>query len=479
MKVQIRAVLFLIILFCNTAPIAAQTLTEFISKLPNQEAFWSVTVRAEDGSILESLNANKLITPASNQKLFTTAALLDRLGSDFTYTTNVYSQGELSDSTWTGDLIFRGSGDPSISGTLYDDDREFVFKSFLKQFREKGIGTIDGDLLAEVSYFDNEVYPKGWDWYDMSFYYAVQINPLSFNNNAFDLEVFAEGEVGDTPRIDWYPKIASIEITNNQTVVEPSRKYDEFYKRRMGYNEFELASDLPQGYYETESLSIDGADFFFLETFEDFLVRNNARTRLQNVFEAEFVPNDYSSYKILASHTSKPLSDLVMRINKDSDNFYTEMLLKTLATEKHGIPGTFDNGILEVRNFLAEQKLDTTYVLMNDGSGLADGHFTTTNNMSQLLTSMQKHKEFKVFYDSLPIAAIDGSLAYRFKNTPLASNLRAKTGYVRGVRTISGYLVAKSGKKINFSLATNHFTGKVNVLDAAHQQILEYLYAKY
>ena len=92
---------------------------------------------------------------------------------------------------------------------------------------------------------------------------------------------------------------------------------------------------------------------------------------------------------------------------------------------------------------------------------------------------MQKHKEFEVYYNSLPIAGIDGSLSYRFKTSPLANNLRGKTGYVGGMRTLAGYFVSKSGKMITYSVATNNFTGKVSVVDASHQQILEYLYAKY
>tara|TARA_R110002096_G_scaffold78670_3_gene185069 strand:+ start:1259 stop:2698 length:1440 start_codon:yes stop_codon:yes gene_type:complete len=474
-----RSVLFFLFFIFISSSSYAQSLDELISKLPNQEALWSVTIRAEDGSILESLNSKKLIVPASNQKLYTTAAVLDRLGSDFKYTTNIYSKGELVDSTWMGRLVISGSGDPTISGFLYNNDREFVFKSFLKQFRAKGIATINGELMAETSYFDQDVYPKGWDWYDLNFYYGVQINALSFNNNAFDLEVFANGNVGDTPRIDWYPKIDAIEIVNNQTIVEPGKKYDEYYRREMGRNHFTLASDLPQGYYETEALSIDGGDLFFLESFENFLVNNEARTKKQEIFASQTNPEDYSNYQILATQSSKPLAELIKWANKESDNFYVEMLLKTLAAEKKGIPGSFDNGISEVRSFLAEQKLDTNFVLMNDGSGLAAGNFTTTANISQLLSSMQKHKEFEVYYNSLPIAGIDGSLSYRFKTSPLANNLRGKTGYVGGMRTLAGYFVSKSGKMITYSVATNNFTGKVSVVDASHQQILEYLYAKY
>lgn len=466
-----------VFVFLLTQNSAAQSTHEFIESLSNQEAFWSLTVLNEQGVKVEDVNSHKLIIPASNQKLYTLAAVLDRLGSDFRYTTNIYGSGKLVGSTWQGDLIIKGSGDPTISGFLYNDDREFVFKSFLAQLKSKGISKIDGSLIADVSYFDNEVYPTGWDWYDLSFYYGVEIAPLSFNNNAFDLIVDASGNIGERPSISYYPEIEDLDIINNQEIVTADRKYDEYYRRKLGHNKVELASKLPQNYIETESLSIDNAGLFFIKSFELFLKNNGIQ--ISNSSSNSEGCSAFDCSVILASHTSKPLSELVDWANKESDNFYTEMLIKTLAAEKQGIPGTFDNGIKEVRMFLAEQNVDTNLVKMNDGSGLASGNFTTTANLSQLLFSMKSHKEADVFLNSLPVAGINGSIAYRFKGTELYNNLRAKTGYVGGVRTLSGFMTTSSGKEITFSLATNHFIGKVRPVDNAHQQLLEYLYAKY
>ncbi|MBO6620765.1 MAG: D-alanyl-D-alanine carboxypeptidase/D-alanyl-D-alanine-endopeptidase [Balneola sp.] len=504
----LRTLVLIVFSFIVSVSLSAQDLEQLLETLPNQEAFWTLTVLDESGNKLENFNSDKLIIPASNQKLYTLAAVLDRLGSDFKYTTNIYGDGELIDSTWQGDLIIRGSGDPSISGFLYNDDRYFVFKSYLEQLKEVGIAKIDGNLVGDERYFDSEVYPTGWDWYDLSFYYGVEIAPLSFNNNAVDIIVTADGEVGDRPRVESFPTSWPVEISeeypvdvferptinliNNQEIVEPSKKYDEYYRRGLGSDRIVLASKLPQGYIEKESLSILYAGSFFLESFDAFLKNNGMKFQDylssheligidllgQNNFELE-TGLEYSEYELLASHSSKPLTELVKWANKESDNFYTEMMLKTLAAEEQGIPGTFENGIKEVRNFLAEQGLDTNLVKMNDGSGLAMGNYTTTGNISKLLYSMKSHEGWNVFYDSFPIAGIDGSIAHRFKGTELYNNIRAKTGYVSGVRTLSGYMTTRSGKQIVFSLATNHFAGKVRPVDNSHQQILQYLYEKY
>ncbi|MEO9886351.1 MAG: D-alanyl-D-alanine carboxypeptidase/D-alanyl-D-alanine-endopeptidase [Balneola sp.] len=475
-----KYVVFLFLTVLIASETEAQGVEQLIQTLPNQEAFWSVTVVDGNGNKLENYNSDKLIIPASNQKLYTLATVLDRLGSDFIYTTNIYGDGELVDSIWIGNLIIKGSGDPSISGFLYDDNQDYVFNSFVSQFSSLGINSINGELKADISYFDDEIYPKGWSWEDLSFYYGVEISALSFNNNAIDLTVVADGDMGKKPSITWLPEYApDVKFLNEQTISSQNNKYDEYYRRYPGSNDILLRSSLPQGYIEEEALSISGAEWFFVGSLENFLKEKGLRTRSQEVFEFDLNPRSYDNLKILTQHTSKPLSELVKWANKESDNFYTEMMLKTMAAEKQGVPGTFENGIKEVRDFLAEQGVDTNLVKMNDGSGLAMGNYTTSGNISKLLYSMKSHHEWDVFYDSFPVAGIDGSIAHRFKGTELYNNVRAKTGYVSGVRTLSGYMTTGSGKEIIFSIATNHFAGKVSPVDNSHQQILQYLYEKY
>lgn len=475
-----NSIVFIFLTLISFNQTYAQDLDSILKLVPNQEAFWSVTVLDGNGNSIESFNSDKLVIPASNQKLFTLAAVLDRLGSDFRYATNIYGNGEVTDSIYYGDLILRGVGDPSISGFLYNENRYFVFADLAKQIKSNGIKKIEGDLIANVGFFDDRKFPIGWDWYDMSFYYGVEIAPLSFNNNAVDLTVKANGKIGSIPEINWFPENTSyIEFINEQEIVDRTRKYDEEYRKGLGLNSIYLGSKLPEGYLERESLAISNAESFFLDSFDKYLNLNGVETNSTFSVQEEDISDYWIYYKLLASHTSKPISELIKWANKESDNFYTEMMLKTLAAEKHGTPGTFNNGIKEVRNFLVEQGVDTNFVKMNDGSGLAMGNYTTTANIGQLLYSMKSHQEEDIFYKSLPIAGIDGSIAHRFKGTELYNNVRAKTGYVSGVRTLSGYMTTSSGKDITFSLATNHFAGKVRSVDYSHQQILEYLYQKY
>lgn len=468
------------ILFLGFAEsVCAQNLQSILNEAPNQEAFWSISVRDEEGNMLESVHSEKSIIPASNQKLMTSAALLDYFGSDFRFNTPIYGEGFLNGNIWEGNLIIKGSGDPSISGSLYEGDRYHVFRNFLNQLKLAGIEHIEGNLMADVSLFDTQYYPKGWDWYDMSFYYGVQISPLSFNNNAVDLEVFAEGEIGSVPDIRWIPdSTAYVHFINQQEITPPDTEYDEYYQRELGMNTIVLGSKLPQGYYEEESLSINNPPLFFLDSFINFLRENGISVNgAMVVLDSEAV---YDTTQVLAMHQSQPLATMIEWLNKESDNFYTEMLVKTLSAISGNEPGSFEGGIQKVRSFLGDLGIDTAFVQMNDGSGMAGGNFSQTAILSDVLFKMKNHPEFEAYLNSMSVAGIDGTLAHRMKGTPLYKNFKGKSGFVTGVRTLSGYLTTQSGRELVVSLATNHFISeKVRPIDAIHEEILMYLYENY
>lgn len=479
MMAVVRSVsLLMLLLTANT--VLAQNITSILDNGASSGAFWSVSVRDAEGNMLEAHHSDNLIVPASNQKLFTTAAVLNGLGSDYTFTTKMYAYGSIRDSVLIGDLIIEGSGDPSISGFFYNDDREYVFSSFAHQLRTSGINAIQGAVVADISRFDDQPFPKGWDWDDLSFYYGVEINPLSFNNNAVDLTVYADGAIGEQPLIEWWPYNTDyVRFYNRQHIVDRKRKYDEDYLKYLGKNEYHLGSDLPQGYVEEEAFAVSEAHNYFTHTFDAYLRRNGFATSSQ--FKTLEADNglDTTDWVEVASHTSVPVAEMVIWTNKESDNFFTEMLLKELSVKKQGAPGSFDEGIKQVKIFLGDLGIDTSSVEIKDGSGMASGNLTKTAVLSDLLVKMQGHPEFETFLASMSIAGIDGTIAHRMKGTPMYNNFKGKSGYVGGVRTLSGYLETASGNTIMVSLAANNFIGKVRPIDAIHEEILLFLYNKY
>lgn len=457
-----------------------QSTYQYIQNSRANDAFWSVTVCDSTGTILEDYNSQKLVRPASNLKLLTSAAILDQLGPDFTFTTTVYGIGHKSGSTWKGDIIIRGSGDPSISGTFYNEDRFHVFDKFYTALDSMGIRRIEGNLIGNDSFFDQQPYPKNWSWQDLSFYYGVEISALSFNNNAVDLRVYADGEVGSTPRIEWFPFDTDyVNFENEQVITPPGSEYDEFYRRILGTNTILLRSKLPQHYVEKESLSIKNAPRFFLDTFKQYLEDGGIAVTGGIIVDSQNTNWQSDKYQPLVKHQSVPLQKMITQINKESSNFYTEMLLKTMAAVQFDAPGSTDLGLHLVEDFAASMKMDTTKIELTDGSGMAASTLLKPSDLSKMLVTMSDHPHFEVYKNSLSVAGIDGSLKKRFADSPVRGKLYGKTGYLSGVRSLSGYLDTSSGQTVAFTIATNNYTQKTSYIDSVHKKIVQHIYQKY
>jgi len=442
-------------------------------------AFWSVIVRDSIGNILTNFNADKLVTPASNMKLLTSATILDELGPEFRYETNLYGVGKLEEGEWQGNIFVRGSGDPSISGTFYDEDRFYVFRQFYRSLDSLGIEEVDGALIGNNSYFDQKPYPKGWSWSDLSYYYAVETNALSFNNNTVDLSVYARNGIGQKPDIEWFPFDTDYVNFVNEQVITPSYSgYDESYQRVLGTNTIKLKSNLPKNYVEKESLSVlDGAQYF-IDTLQKFLEQSGIS--IKSIYVEDQPRNwDYNRYQVLASHQSVPLKRMLKHLNKKSDNFYAEMLLKTAAAEHFETTGTTELGLRLVEDFVSNMGMNSSNLTLKDASGLAPSNLLTTKGLSLFLVNMQAHPYFKVYKHSLSVAGQDGTLKYRFKDSPIAGKLRAKTGYVSGVRALSGYLKAKTGQMLSFSVITNNYNESTSYIDQIQEEIVQRIYQTY
>lgn len=478
-----RSLLVLFLMLTSWSAVQAQVspaeLKQMLYSGKSSGSLWAVSVRDSSGNELISLNSDALITPASNQKIISSAAFLHYLGPDFTFKTRFLGNGYLQDSIWVGDVYVLGSGDPSIGGDLYNDNSWFVFDSIIEQLKTFGIAEVTGQLIGDESLFDEEVYPSGWQWDDLSFYYATEIAPLSFNRNTVDLVVQAKGKVGQKPEMEWFPfNTDFVQFINEQQITGASTEYDEYYRRILGTNTILLRSTMPINYVEEEELSITQPGLYFLDTFSKYAQQRGLR--IQSGYQVHRVVTDYSEdFVELAVHESKPLSDMLKQINQKSDNFYTEMVNKSMAAYHIGSQGTTETGLRMIKEYVAQLNVDTSMVRLADASGMAAQNLIVAKDLSRLMVQFRKETWFPVYEQSLALAGRDGTLKHRFKNTPLAGNFRGKTGFISGARTLTGYFRTSSGKTLTVTLATNHFVEKVSMIDARHQQILEWLYEKF
>lgn len=443
-------------------------------------ALWSVQVRDSDGNVLESYNADMIVRPASNLKLISSGAYLEKLGPEFRFTTRLFGEGHQTEDVWYGDLFVEGSGDPTISGTFYKDHPLFLFEKWAELLKNKGITKIDGNLIGYDGLFDDVPYPEGWEWDDLSFYYAPEISALSFNSNVVDLEVIADGSVGDVPEIQWFPfNTPYVEFVNEQQITPRGSKFDESYRRVLGTNIIILRSTLPQGYYETEPLSVLEPSFYFMDTLKRYFEMSGIEVTGQIFIDSNDYFNSEDSMELLDAHQSEPLYKIIQWMNQESDNFYTEMLLKKMASEAYRVQGSTELGLEMLKSYMYELEFDTTQVSLRDASGMAPATLLRANDLNQYLSKVKEKEYFPYLYESLSIGGVNGTLSYRFRNSTVRENFYGKTGFVSGVRSLSGYLNTEAGRQLCVSIFTNNYTAKTSHVDLIHQQILEYLYSSY
>jgi len=479
----ISVFVFTVFLFAGSGLSRAQEqdpLKKLIQNSPASDALWAVQVRDSSGNILESFNGDHIIRPASNLKLLMSAVFLDELGSGFTYETNLYGFGSQQGDTWKGDLIVEGKGDPSVNGEFYNDDPLFLFEKWLRILKEMGITRIDGNIIGNTSFFDDVPYPEGWEWNDLSFYYGVEISALSFNSNVVELEVLTDGEIGGAPEIQWFPfNTGYVNFINEQVITSPNSKYDESYRRVPGTNTILLRSTLPKGYYESEPLSVANPALYFIDTFSRYLEMGGIRLGGQLLTDDQPLDLESGSYRLFDRHESRPLAELVKWMNKESDNFFAEMILKTVAAWKYEIPGSTEMGLEIVKEFMEKASLDPGEARFKDASGMAASTLMKASALNKLLVYMQTHPEWGAFFESMSLGGIDGTLKNRFGGTPMIGKFYGKSGFVSGVRTLSGYLDTEKGSRLAVTIATNNYITGTSVIDVIHEKILEYLYKTY
>ncbi len=449
--------------------------------------FWGVeVVSLSSGKVLYSQNAGRLFTPASNTKLFTTAAVLALIGPGYSFRTTVETNGMLDrHGRLTGDLVLVGRGDPNLSGrelpyTLHTERNEHpihVLEQLADELVQKGVRYVDGDVVADDSYFAFERYGEGWSQDDLVWADGAPVSALSINDNVIFVNILPADRAGErafvsiTPFADYYR-------IDNKIITTPSgtgRKI--FINREPGSTVLTLWGNLPlDDAGANEALAIEDPAEFAANLFRQLLetrgiaIYGKLRTRhtelasLSTFTVTAIAPargGDETSHGqnqplVLASYQSKPLVEDVRVINKVSQNLHAEILLRLLGREK-GAAGTVEGGLEVLRGFLNTAGIPSDQYVFYDGSGLSRQNLVTPHAVVQMLRYAAAEPWGKSFYETLPVAGVDGSLSDRFKNLDLHGRVYAKTGSLGGVKTLSGYAITNRGEKVAFSILSNNF----------------------
>jgi D-alanyl-D-alanine carboxypeptidase/D-alanyl-D-alanine-endopeptidase (penicillin-binding protein 4) len=476
--------------FSNTTaslPELQTRITQILRKPELEAAMVGIkVVSQETGRVLFEENANKLLRPASNMKLYTVAAALDRLSPDYRFMTSVYAPAKPNDAgVIHGDLTIYGRGDPSIAARFNSGDYFKGIDDLATRIAAAGVKRVEGDLVGDESYFVGPQYGSGWEWEDLTWYYGAEVSALTVNDNALDLFIKPGAQVGDPAIVTTGPPDPLLTIVNHVTTAPKKSKRELTIHRGLNQNTLELSGSIAQddrGYSGGVGISHPALLFIYLlrSALAQHGVTVTGKSRTAGAVDQSLLTAGatftLSKGASMSASTSAPVtqsieitnmpsrafSEIAAHTLKPSQNLYTEMILRTLgrtavAAGQSTARTSEDAGLEVVKAFLKEAGVKPESLALSDGSGLSRNDMVTADASVRLLTYMSKHKYANAFRDALPIAGVDGTLRNRLKGTLAENNVRAKTGTLASASSLSGYVTTAAGEKLIFSIMVNNY----------------------
>ncbi len=440
----------------------------------------------DTGRTLFEENAGKLLLPASNMKLYTMAAALDRLTPDFRFKTSVYAASS-PDATGTvrGDLVIYGRGDPTFAASLNGGDYTKAIDDLAERIKATGLKRVEGDLVGDESYFTGAPQGFGWEWNDLTWYAGAEVSALTVNDNALDLIVKPGASIGAACTISTGPQTPLMTITNRTTTAARGARRDLIVYRGLGENVIEVSGSLPlddPGWSAAVAVSHPALLFIYMlrASLAERGVNITGRSRTVDARTRTDTMPSISSLVEIAKVESQPLGMIAAHALKPSQNLYTELILRALgrATSTGAKQTSEEAGIETIKAFLKQAGINGGDAIFTDGSGLSRRDLVTANATLQLLTFMSRHRYSAAFREALPVAGVDGTLKNRMKGTPAAGNMRAKTGTLSSVASLSGYVTSAAGERLVFSIMLNNYP-ESSIMSRNHIDSIAVLIASY
>src|SRR5712691_2662403 len=458
----------------NASSELAQQINSTIENSEFAYARWGICVISlKDGAVVYQRDADKLFTPASNMKIYTTGVALDLLGADYRWRTSVYTSAQPdAGGQIHGDLILYGRGAPDLIANS-NDGRKASLSGLADQLYQKGIRRIDGNVVGDESYFRGDPLGDGWQWTDLQWYFGADASALSVNGNEVDVNIVPSEKGSEAPVVKISNAQANVVVQNRMALADKEGRPTVGLHRGLSDNNLEVWGEFtPASKGFGARLSVHDPALWAARLFVEALkargitVGGEAQTRNARAPQnARFDPGKASE---LAFITSQPLSEIVKRTNKESINLNAELILRTLGRERGEMAagpepagrerGDDEAGLAVVRLWLSRAAVPSAHIALHDGSGLSRLDLVTPETSARLLVAMSKTASAAAFKDSLPIAGRDGTLAGRLRN--LSDRVWAKTGLLTYDNSLSGCITTGKGEVLAFSIMCNDQTGR-------------------
>ena len=447
-------------------PIPVENALEY-RRVPNQTL--SVYVESLDsGAVLLSWNDAVPRNPASVEKMLTTLVALDTLEPAYTWKTDVHLLGEVTDGVLEGDLLLKGYGDPYLVTER--------FWQMLRQIRQLGISTINGDLLIDDSYFDIGDYdPAAFDHEPLR---AYNVAPNAMLTNFKVVRYYFEPDVASSRvQVKVDPSLDNLLIVNKLRVANGSCRG---YQRGITITPNEDVSRVtfsgrfPSGCdtYSMDRAALSHNEFTY-GLFRSLWLESGGR--ITGTWKNAVAQDDLEP---ALSFESLPLSDIITKVNKHSNNVMARQLLYTLGAEAFGPPGTEAAGRKAVRQWLAGNGMDFAELRLDNGAGLSRESRMTARHLADLLRFAYQSAYMPEYLSSLALSGVDGTLSRRFRNGVLTGMAHMKTGSLDHVSSIAGYFQARSGNRYIVVMLHNHTDIHRGPGEEVQEALLRWLYEK-
>jgi D-alanyl-D-alanine carboxypeptidase/D-alanyl-D-alanine-endopeptidase (penicillin-binding protein 4) len=443
-------------------------------------ALWGVLiVDPEAHDTLYAHNAAKLFIPASNQKLVSSSVMLEQLGPEFRFRTTLAAHGAIANGTLNGDLAVVGRGDPTMSDRMLKGDAMTALRANADTMAQRGIRRITGNVVAVGDAFPGPVAGAGWPWDGLDGASFAGVDELLFNEGLTNVRVRAGANIGDLGVVETRPArtfpgvrvLATTVARDTNAALGTGRGGRGGSGTRVSAYHDTLTSmvivrgQIALGDSATIAFPQHDPNTAFLAALTEALAERGITVDHEATTSSQDARVD-SLFTVL----SVPLREIMPAIMKPSQNQIAEVFLRTLGYERAGV-GTADSGRRVVERQFAAWKIPSDAFVVRDGSGLSRNDLISPEAIVSILEVMRHSPNFAVFFESLPIAGVDGTIRTRMRDTPAQGNLHAKTGTLSMVRSLSGYVRTADGRLLEFSMLCNNWTTPQAAVDRVQDTI--------
>ncbi|MCR5454539.1 MAG: D-alanyl-D-alanine carboxypeptidase/D-alanyl-D-alanine-endopeptidase [Bacteroidales bacterium] len=419
------------------------------------------------GEVIAEVNPDMSIIPASNTKLFTTAAALDLLGPDYTYKTELAYSGKIDSSGMLkGNLIIRGGGDPTLGSRFFADHPNYNYNElFIEAIQKAGIKNIGGNIIGDGTVYNKETTPPTWAWEDLGNYFGAVPNGLTVNDNMMTLH-FKTGRDGTEPiYMGSEPIIKGMNLSNLTTASEHvTRENTNVFGKAYQLSKY-IEGPMPINKNDvTVRCILPDPPLFVATQLKDSLMSRGISVFGQPLSAADNARyrNQDTSATVICTLESPPLSEIIKYTNWHSINLYAEHCL-LLVGQKWANSSNVAVSAASVMQFWKSKGMDIKGMSINDGCGLSHFNIVTARQMCYMLTYMHNTSQYyDAFNNSLTMCGDKGTMSGMCLRTRAEKNARGKSGTMRRVKSYSGYVTSRSGREIAWAIIINNFTCSSN-----------------